>query len=356
MTYDPKFSVIIPTFNRARLVMEVIESVLAQTFPAHEIILVDDGSTDGTAGILQQFVESNSKARALVRYLYQQNNGQSVALNNGIAQATGDWLAFGANDDMWRPEKLEWQARAIERNDSTCGACFTDAQYVNNPRFTKRAFQLRGKIEANLKCPDDVIGVLEHPTEILVEHPHGVEVQTLVARKDIVRQIGGFDPKLHLVEDSDFLFRLSRVTGFCFVYRPLVDIDRNVERTDGLTERILGQRQFALEQFEYLYEKWLRDTLQLPEEIKATIVRRLQSVQNELGSVHLIKGSFSEACHVLRDANRLGFNPKVMIKYALVRFSPQLARRLVLRWRSENPSVGDSSPGIAVEQSGRKLT
>ena len=94
-------SVIIPTYNRSAVLRHSVESVLNQTYPVQEVIIVDDGSTDDTSDHVEQQKKLNPLWRDRVRYIYQSNRGQSVANNTGIRNAQGDWLGFNANDDLW---------------------------------------------------------------------------------------------------------------------------------------------------------------------------------------------------------------------------------------------------------------
>jgi hypothetical protein len=106
----PRFSVIIPAYNAAAFVARAIDSVLAQTWPAHEILVVDDGSSDDTAQVVARY-------GAPVRYLRQDNAGVSAARNAGARAATGDWLAFLDADDWYYPERLRWHGEWIARDD-----------------------------------------------------------------------------------------------------------------------------------------------------------------------------------------------------------------------------------------------
>src|SRR3954468_10533282 len=99
----PRFSVVIPTYNRAAYLAEAVRSVRDQTYPAHEIIVVDDGSTDNTA----QVVEILANDGIPLRYLRQANQGVAAARNRGIQAAAGDWIALLDSDDTWLPRKLE---------------------------------------------------------------------------------------------------------------------------------------------------------------------------------------------------------------------------------------------------------
>jgi glycosyltransferase involved in cell wall biosynthesis len=104
----PKVSVIVPTYNRERLVCEAIESILIQTYPNYEIIVVDDGSTDNTAEVL-------GKYKTKICYIQQENKGPGDARNRGIAEASGKYIAFLDSDDMWFDFKLELQVAVMEK-------------------------------------------------------------------------------------------------------------------------------------------------------------------------------------------------------------------------------------------------
>ncbi|MDY0039233.1 MAG: glycosyltransferase family A protein, partial [Desulforhabdus sp.] len=102
-------SVIIPTYNRASFLKEALDSVLLQQNAEMEVIVVDDGSTDDTAAIVESF------GRA-VTYLYQSNAGVSAARNTGIKAARGRWLALLDSDDLWLPGKLQFQLELLNRH------------------------------------------------------------------------------------------------------------------------------------------------------------------------------------------------------------------------------------------------
>src|ERR1700737_1681019 len=108
-----KVSIIVPTYNRKSLLAFSVESILQQTFPVTEVIIVDDGSTDGTAEEVELRLKNDPVWRDRVRFIYQENQGQSAANNAGIAIARGDWLGFNASDDIWLPNKLELQFEAL---------------------------------------------------------------------------------------------------------------------------------------------------------------------------------------------------------------------------------------------------
>ena len=107
MAASPQVSVVIPTYNRAHILGRAIDSVLQQTHRDLELIIVDDGSSDGTAALVRGIEDPR------VRYVHQQNRGVSAARNRGIAEARAEWLAFLDSDDEWLPQKLERQFSAL---------------------------------------------------------------------------------------------------------------------------------------------------------------------------------------------------------------------------------------------------
>ena len=110
---SPKVSVIIPTYNRASLLPRAIDSVIGQSFQNFEVIIVDDGSTDGTADLLKSYANKSG-----VRVFTTSNKGVSAARNLGIGQAKADWVAFLDSDDEWLPSKLEIQNQWVKDNPS----------------------------------------------------------------------------------------------------------------------------------------------------------------------------------------------------------------------------------------------
>ena len=197
----PDVSVIIAVYGRFQLLKYAVESVLAQSCPVSEIILVDDGSIDETPQLLPRYINENPRWRDRVRYFHQRNQGQSVAYNNGIAEAKGEWVAFNDTDDLWLPWKLEWQFRALEEYKS-CGVCFTDAW------FSKTSHRKCSVFLHNRNRGHETFGIIRDPARLIATE-FSVWCQTLVARKDLVLRAGGFDPLLRFGEDRDFLFRAA---------------------------------------------------------------------------------------------------------------------------------------------------
>lgn len=119
-------SILIPTYNRATFLPDALSSVFAQTVYVDEVVLVDDGSTDDTPAIVQSLLARHCDWAARLQYIRQENQGKSVALNNGLKFARGEWLAFLDSDDTWLREKLEMQFRALTEFPE-CRVCFTES-------------------------------------------------------------------------------------------------------------------------------------------------------------------------------------------------------------------------------------
>jgi glycosyltransferase involved in cell wall biosynthesis len=109
----PRVSVVIPTYRRQDMIIDTLESVFLQTFQDFEVIVVNDGSPDETAELLAPLAASGR-----IRYLEQPNQGQAAARHRGLEEATGEFIAFLDDDDLWPPDKLEWQVAYLERNPS----------------------------------------------------------------------------------------------------------------------------------------------------------------------------------------------------------------------------------------------
>jgi glycosyltransferase involved in cell wall biosynthesis len=195
----PAVSVIIPTYNRADLVMEAVASVRAQTYRDFEILVVDDGSTDSTPEVLPAWPE--------VRMLrHPRRRGVSAARNTGVAAARGRWLAFLDSDDLWLPDKLARQMAYLEDRPDL-SLCQTDEVWVrrgarvNQPR-THRKVAGRIFLPSLERC-------LISPSAAVLD-----------AR--LLRDHGGFDETLDAAEDYDLWLRLTWRFEAGLVDEPLV--------------------------------------------------------------------------------------------------------------------------------------
>lgn len=325
---DSGISVIVTVYNRFDLTKRAVDSVLTQTLPVSEVILLDDGSIDGTSELLQTHLAENSRWHGRVRYVHQENQGPGAARNRGIAEAAGEWLAFLDNDDLWLPQKLEWQFRALE-SFSQCEACITDAWFMNNPDMKMTLFQLSAKDHHG------TIGLISDPLEYMLDRSsivgvHPVWLQNLVTRTRLARDVGGFDPRFRFGDDDDFAFRLGCATELCFVNVPLVLIDRTppAERHLGAHSR-WDDSDFRLQMAQERYEKRLQLDVEFSAAVRNSMRRDLAGVHSGWANWFLERGEYEKAREAMSEATRLRLTPNLAAKWALTRFTPRLARRMV---------------------------
>lgn len=210
-------SVVIPTYNRKPLVTRAIESVLAQTRPADEIIVVDDGSSDGTeAALAEQF-------GSRIRYVAQENQGVAAARNHGVALARFDLVAFLDSDDVWAPEKLALQVPAMADPGVVLSA--TNWAWENAPRADRFGQLGHAQPEAVRTDPAPLLRLCHR-------RGHGLLIQTCLIRRAALERTGGFDPKLRIAEDMDLLFRLAEEGAFALL-SPILMIRRGAEDDQG---------------------------------------------------------------------------------------------------------------------------
>jgi len=323
-------SAIIPTFNRASLLESALDSVLAQTYPVNEIIVVDDGSTDNTAEVVRE-KQGRAKLKQIpIHLVQQQQGGAAKARNAGIAASSGDWIAFLDSDDTWLPAKLTFQVDALAKAPATCLACVTDASFANNPDLKRSAFQYAG-IDGG-----DVCRLIDGATKRIAYGYHGMYLQALLMEKRLAMNLGGFDPSFALSEDSDFFLRLSLKTPIVRVNRALVTIDRTPNRENGLLENAKNEAK-TFEIQKRLNEKWLDGQLEIDSESKGLMRKRLQEIHSGIASLHLIMGQYEEARISLRRAMKYHMSRKVFSKWILAEISPAIAKALVIKTRENRP-------------------
>lgn len=203
----PKFSVIIAAYNGGATLPRAIDSVLAQSYPAYEIIIIDDGSTDNTTAIVSQYADK-------VRYHLQKNSGVSNARNNGAKLAQGDWLAFLDADDWYYPQRLHWHAEFIQRNP--------DVDFLIGDYHYGRADGsiIRRSIDSNafglniLDCADEQGSVLLASDEIgqLIPSYFG-HTLTFSVPKERLLALGGYPESYSIGEDLHLIIRLCAQSG-----------------------------------------------------------------------------------------------------------------------------------------------
>jgi len=220
-------SVITPTYNRARFLPAAVASVLSQTFGDFELIIVDDGSEDNTPDVLKPFL-----ADRRVRYVYQENQGQSHARNLALKQATGDFIAFLDSDDVWARDKLEKQL-AVFRANSEVDIVHGDEATINEQGSVVSLQNMRrysGRITRYLLADNSV------------------SITTALVRRRCFDEMGGFDTSVGVADDYELWLRFS--ARYCYQYEPGIvasyrvmadQISSDKRRRYAANERIIQQ-------------------------------------------------------------------------------------------------------------------
>ena len=199
-----RISVLIPTYNCRALVGRAIRSALEQTFPPWEVVVVDDGSTDGTGELVR------SEFGDRINYRYQENGGEGAARNTGIRMCSGDWIALLDADDWWEREKLELQAAQV-RNHPEAGIVVCGAAIHGLDSDKARKMRIPAPFTRE---------VLRELLKTRTVFPPG----TAMVRRDVFAQVGGFTEGLPLGADREMWSRVVAQYDPAGMDRPLLHI------------------------------------------------------------------------------------------------------------------------------------
>jgi glycosyltransferase involved in cell wall biosynthesis len=202
MAEKPLVSVVIPTYNRAGTIARAIESVMRQSHRPLEIIVVDDGSSDGTL----RAIDCNAYPLPLTLISLSRNQGAAAARNHGIAMAQGVYVAFLDSDDEWHPDKITRQLRALATAGPAFGSCYTGIARLGEDG------RLCGLSRA-IAAGDLRLALFNHN---LIGSASG-----LLVTRALLRAVGGFDRTLASCQDWDLCIRLADRTRFACVPEPL---------------------------------------------------------------------------------------------------------------------------------------
>ncbi len=222
----PTVSVIIPTFDRWPRVRDAVASALRQTAPPLEVLVVDDGSTDGTAEALEKEPWADEEGQRL-RVLRMGNRGVSAARNVGIAESAGEWLAFLDSDDLWQPEKLERQLEALELAKTDYQICHCDEIWIRNGR----------RVNPRQRHAKRGGWIYQHCLPLCAISPSAVMIHRCLFEKH-----GTFDDSLPACEDYDLWLRLT-------VHEPVLFVDEPLVTKHGGHDDQLSRRTPALDRY-----------------------------------------------------------------------------------------------------------
>ena len=220
-----KISVIIPTYNRKHTLSRAIDSVISQTKEPYEILVIDDGSTDGTRDWI-------SKNYPSVQYIYQQNLGVSSARNNAIQNTNGEWIAFLDSDDEWFPNKLERQIESL-LNHPQYEFCHTNEIWIRNGN---RVNQMKKHKKYGGEIFEKCLDICR------------ISPSSSLIKKSIFEEIGYFDESLQVCEDYDLWLRVTARYPVLFVDNPL--IKKYGGHSDQLSKLPHGIEQYRIRSLE----------------------------------------------------------------------------------------------------------
>ncbi len=220
-----RISVVIPTFNRVTRLPAALQSVLSQHHPVHEIIVIDDGSTDNTGACIRQRFPQ-------VDYVYQSRRGVSSARNHGIRLASGDWVAFLDSDDRWLPHKLTTQVRALSAAPELA-ICHADEIWIRNGR----------RVNPKRKHAKSGGWIFKACLPLCVISPSAVLINRL-----IFDEVGLFDENLPACEDYDLWLRICARYPVGYIAEPL--IEKHGGHADQLSRQYWGMDRFRVRALE----------------------------------------------------------------------------------------------------------
>jgi glycosyltransferase involved in cell wall biosynthesis len=300
MSY-PEVSVVIPTYNRAELLHAALDSVLAQTVPAKEIVVVDDGSTDHTVEVVSAL---QSGGAPIVRLEGPHKNRRGEARNRGVAATSSPLVAFLDSDDVWRPNRLQRQLEALE---NAPGAGFA---FCNVYRFDERG--LVGEVPC-LKPEADYNGSILGE---MLEEPLAVS-STLLVRREAFDALRGF-ADLRMNEDYELTLRLAARYAASYVPDVLVLMREHAGRTSR------SARELPLLDYIHIVERFLAAHPEVSSPVRARARKGLANVHFKLARLYAEEGD--------RAASRRHL-------WAMVRLRPLNRRALLAGLRSLAPTL-----------------
>ena len=216
VTRPPLVSIIIPCYNGAAYLAEAVLSALAQSYPAVEVLVVDDGSTDTSPEIAQRF--------PAVRYIRQVNRGLSGARNRGIQECNGAYILFLDADDRLKPRAIESGLRAMERHPD-CAFAVGDHVFISG--------------DGSYLSPSKKVATLHSHYEALLTSNFIEMISSVLFRRSIFDELGGFDRNLSVAEDYELYLRIARVRPVCSHTAVVAEYRKHTENMSHNSELML---------------------------------------------------------------------------------------------------------------------
>lgn len=307
-------SVILPTYNGAGFILETISSILSQTLPPEEIILVDDGSVDNTQEVVENFHPKLKYHRIL-------NSGVCHARNVGAAVATSPYIAFCDHDDLWRPDKLEKQMSLHNR--------FPEMEYsfTNFSIVSDGIWSLDSKFDGSPKDffedftkVDDACAVSESSLYDRILQFQPIFPSTVLLKKTFFEKLGGFDVSLgrNPSEDLEFTLRCVESPPIGVVIEPVVGIRKHQTNFSGdLYATAIGR----IEIYDYVLNHH-----SVSGTTRALLLNQITLNQMDASYNAFKSGNFAACANLLSAVPARYLTPKMKIKLAISKFPAPLAK------------------------------
>lgn len=269
-TKDPKVSVLIPAYNAEKFIQRTIMSVLTQTFNNLEIIVLDDGSDDGT----QAMVRSMQAGDKRIMYRYQKNQGLSPTRNRLVEMSTGEYIAFLDHDDEWLPGKIEKQLKLFQKNNEI-GLIFSDAFIKLNGNAAGRCFSERKPYKGDIFYP-------------YLFSDNFAPLPTVLLPRNVLLAVMPFNPAYEVCEEFDLFLRVAYRYKFDYINEPLAVYHIHGENT------VISKGQKLVEESFSILNYWCNKEPDIKTMHKKELRRRLSQLYCKKGIYHLSKSDFSE--------------------------------------------------------------
>ena len=268
-------SVVIPLYNKEPYIIQTLQSVMNQTFPNIECIIVDDGSTDKSVEITTKFISDNKLSWSLISQI---NSGQTKARNCGIRQARGEYIAFLDSDDLWPADKIKLQVEAIENNPKSVLILSSYAIFSEEKSISRVVRHKKSK---------------KMNTHWLDMRGFGGGLESLgLVRKKTLDQIGSFDESLSTSSGLDLSLRLEKVgeivllPGIGLYYRLSTgqwhkNMDPLVKDMEILAHRYGGERLTQIRKRQASYFYWTNQSNRFSREFALQVLRTFLSLDLE---------------------------------------------------------------------------
>lgn len=304
------FSVVVPTYNRLPFLREALEGVWQQTHPVDEIIVVDDGSTDGTEAAIRALPQP-------VRYVRQQNAGPAAARNRGFREARCDWIALLDSDDLWLPDKIAAQRAFLEKNP--CVEFLFAHMALSYPTSDEDEPEIINR-DVYAYCRDHAEDLRELVTSLFVVNP--IPTSSVVFARAAMERVGFIREDLRCSEDFDWWLRWSLKARCGF-------LDQMVVRRRIHSGNIIGDRLLMLESTRQV----LRDLVPRSASLRPAQRNSLQAAIHRktyaLACEYYRRKDYARAVDLLRQTNPRQLGGKIVALKWLAKYASASAARLL---------------------------